>query len=207
MRGIFAAAAIACMATASQAATIVNGSFENGAFSGAGFDTLGAGNTSITGWTIGGAGVDWIGSHWTAADGNRSLDLSALSGGIVSQVVATEAGQRYKVSFGMAGNPDGTPTDKVINVSVDGDQGAGFNFSTVGKSRSNMGWVNYDYYFTAGTASSTLSFFSPINTPSGPALDNVSISAVPEASTWALLIVGFGMVGVTARRRRTSVAA
>jgi hypothetical protein len=31
-------------------------------------------------------------------------------------------------------------------------------------------------------------------------------SAVPEASTWALLIVGFGMVGVAARRRTAAAA-
>jgi hypothetical protein len=32
-------------------------------------------------------------------------------------------------------------------------------------------------------------------------------SAVPEAATWALLLVGFGMVGVAARRRSAAVAA
>jgi len=31
--------------------------------------------------------------------------------------------------------------------------------------------------------------------------------AVPEPSSWAMLIVGFGMVGVVARRRKTAVAA
>ena len=37
---------------------------------------------------------------------------------------------------------------------------------------------------------------------------SVTISgAVPEAATWALMIVGFGMVGVTARRRAAAVAA
>ena len=32
-------------------------------------------------------------------------------------------------------------------------------------------------------------------------------NAIPEPGTWALLIVGFGMVGVTARRRKAAVAA
>lgn len=32
-------------------------------------------------------------------------------------------------------------------------------------------------------------------------------AAVPEPGTWAMLIVGFGMVGVAARRRKTAVAA
>jgi hypothetical protein len=33
-------------------------------------------------------------------------------------------------------------------------------------------------------------------------LDNVTIGAVPEPSTWAMLIGGFGLVGYTLRRRR-----
>ncbi|WP_159065871.1 PEPxxWA-CTERM sorting domain-containing protein, partial [Acinetobacter baumannii] len=38
-------------------------------------------------------------------------------------------------------------------------------------------------------------------------LDNV-VFAVPEASTWALMLVGFGMVGAATRyrRRKTNVA-
>ena len=36
---------------------------------------------------------------------------------------------------------------------------------------------------------------------------NASTGAVPEPSTWALLIGGFGLTGVALRRRRTAVAA
>jgi hypothetical protein len=43
----------------------------------------------------------------------------------------------------------------------------------------------------------------------GGYLDDISITmaAVPELATWAMLIIGFGMVGVAARRRRGAVAA
>ena len=37
-------------------------------------------------------------------------------------------------------------------------------------------------------------------------IDNVSATAVPEPAAWALLLVGFGMVGVSARRRSKAVA-
>ena len=206
MRNIIAVAALAIMASASQAATIVNGSFEQGSFSTAGFDTLAAGDANITGWTIGGAGVDWIGSHWQASDGNRSIDLSALSAGSLSQSLTTVIGKTYNVKFDLAGNPDDGPFLKQVVVSINDAAAATFDFTTGATSRANMGWVGNSYRFTATSATSTLKFTSLAQTPSGPALDNVSITAVPEASTWVMLIAGFGLVGVSARRRRHSFA-
>lgn len=38
-------------------------------------------------------------------------------------------------------------------------------------------------------------------------IDNVSATAVPEPGVWALLLVGFGMVGLSARRRSSAVPA
>lgn len=38
-------------------------------------------------------------------------------------------------------------------------------------------------------------------------LDNVSIAAVPEPTTWAMMILGFGSAGAILRRRRTATAA
>lgn len=47
-------------------------------------------------------------------------------------------------------------------------------------------------FITSITLSSTQNSFE---------VDNLSISAVPEASTWAMMIVGFGLVGSAMRRR------
>lgn len=38
-------------------------------------------------------------------------------------------------------------------------------------------------------------------------LSNIAFNAVPEPATWGLMIAGFGLVGVAARRRRSVVAA
>ena len=45
------------------------------------------------------------------------------------------------------------------------------------------------------------------NEGGGFQLDNINVAAaVPEASTWAMLIAGFGLVGATMRRRRLVAA-
>ena len=52
-----------------------------------------------------------------------------------------------------------------------------------------------------------MGFASGDTNASGPALDNVSISAVPETATWAMMILGFGVVGGAVRRRRSTALA
>ncbi|MBN8808643.1 MAG: PEPxxWA-CTERM sorting domain-containing protein [Sphingomonas sp.] len=60
--------------------------------------------------------------------------------------------------------------------------------------------------FVAGGTSQTLSFLSngtPNGLPPVALLDNVSLTAaVPEPASWALMIVGFGAMGYSLRRRR-----
>lgn len=38
-------------------------------------------------------------------------------------------------------------------------------------------------------------------------IDNLSVTAVPEPASWALMLVGFAMVGASVRRRSTNVVA
>jgi PEP-CTERM motif len=73
------------------------------------------------------------------------------------------------------------------------------------------GWTPEIFDFTASAASETLSFLavgSPAaNLPPFALLDGVSLTAVPEPSTWAMMLVGFSGLGYAAyRRRRTPVA-
>jgi hypothetical protein len=51
--------------------------------------------------------------------------------------------------------------------------------------------------------------FSAIGTSDGVGgyLDSIKVASVPEASTWAMMVIGFGMVGFAARRRSGAVAA
>lgn len=206
--GMASALAALALAGSAHAVTITNGSFEAGLLAPIGnFATLSAGDsTSITGWTVEDGGVDLIESYWNAADGRRSLDLSALSAGGVSQfLTGLTIGQHYRVTFSYAGNPDGGNGLKVGTTSVSGSQSSVFSFVQSG-TRANMNWTAGAYDFTADASSMNLKFASNENNPFGPALDNVGIAAVPEPATWALMIIGFSSAGAMLRRRQGRLA-
>lgn len=181
-----------------QAALFTNGSFESASFNPGGFTTLGAGNTSITGWTVGPGTVDYIGTYWTAAQGIRSIDLAGGSLGRISQTFDTIAGMIYDVTFAMAANPDHPARPRTLTVAA-GDESATYNFNTAGTTTANMGWLDYAFQFTADGSSTTLSFTS-LNQACcwGPALDNVRVS-VPEPAS--VLLVGLSLLGLGLTRR------
>ena len=75
------------------------------------------------------------------------------------------------------------------------------------------GWFHASYDFVANNATETLSFLAYGNLPVPPfaLLDGVtftpdSVGNVPEPASWAMMLVGFGLLGAAARRRRSSVA-
>ncbi len=207
-----AALAAFSLPSAAQAASLVNGSFEDGFGQPAagGFVSLPSGSTAITGWTVGDNGIDWIDDgYWEASDGQRSLDLSRIAAGSIAQTFATIVGAIYTVTFDLAGNPDGPNETKVQVTSVNGPPFQQLFFFDVGpgNTRQNMGWETKSFTFTANSNQSTLTFGSATDTPFGPAIDNVSVQAVPEPGTWLMMIVGFGLLGGMLRgRRRAAVA-
>ena len=142
------------MGGAAQAAPFQNGSFETGPAAGS-FVNLPAGNTQITGWTVTGANIDYIGTYWTAADGSRSLDLSGGSAGGVQQAFDTQAGHVYRVSFSLAGNPVGPPAIKTVQVQATGGASTNYTFDVTGHSQASMGWTTQIYTFTATGSTST----------------------------------------------------
>jgi hypothetical protein len=170
-----------------------------------------------------------------AGAAGRCLDLvgSPNVGSITSTPINFNAGRLITVSFHLSGNPRaGTPAD-IFNFAlgftdpeniavftlISGFQGSygstGPGISTMGTYTEslvrNRPFVSYALSFVPTSAGSLLLTFGGAgpNDSAGPILDNVLVGSqvVPEPSTWLMLLAGFGMVGLAARRRRSSVAA
>lgn len=207
---IAAAAVLFASVGAAQAASLItNGSFETGTVSNP-FSTLSAGSGDLSDWSIDSGSIDYIGNYWQPQDGSRSLDMSGLGAGAISQSFATAAGQQYEVSFYIAANPDGPPPVKYLESYVTGGSGTivsvAVPFPQVASTKTNMNWVPVVYSFFADSATTTLHFLSLVSTPYGPALDNVSVSAVPLPAALPLLASGLLGLGLISRRRRRSAA-
>jgi choice-of-anchor C domain-containing protein len=157
-----------------------NGSFETGTFDAQAFDTLSAGSTAITDWTVDSGTIDWIGTYWTASNGSRSIDLNGFDAGTISQTLATTIGNTYVVTFDLSGNPVNLPTTKTLNVVATGGPTVGYTYDTLaqGNTQTDMKWVPQTYSFFATSSSTVLSFASTTAGAFGPALDNVAVTEV-----------------------------
>lgn len=200
---------LAAFSSTGRAAVIVDGNF-----SGAGgpYQTVGTGLTfgANNAWTVVSGTVDWIGNYWTPpSPGGGSVDLDGNSVGAISQTLFGLAAGTYKISFALSGNPDGPPPTKALEVSVTGSAAQDYNYPVVGD-KVNMNYAFQSYIFTWGGGNATLTFASltgPSDNPYyGPVIGDVSISAVPEPSTWAMMILGFLGVGFVAYRRKSGAA-
>ncbi|HZU35819.1 MAG TPA: choice-of-anchor C family protein, partial [Gemmataceae bacterium] len=163
---------------------LVNGSFEEGPQIPKGRDafiTLEKGSTALTGWVVSQGNINVVErSFWEAANGKRSLDLNGSMRGGVSQTFKTKKGQRYRLTFVLAGsNPGAAPQEKRLQISV-GGKATEFTFDTTGKTTSDMGWVRKVWEFKAEADTTTLDFLSLTEGADGPALDDVAVVAIRE---------------------------
>jgi choice-of-anchor C domain-containing protein len=190
------------------AVSFVNGSFELGNFTGAPSDELTAPNTDITGWQVGPLGVDWVASLWNASRGVRSVELASTDRGqIFQRLTGLTVGRTYRVGFDLAGNPLGGPATYGLATTTSGAQVTNLTVDvTAANSPTNMGWTRQFVTFVAVASNQNFSFLGRSDGPYGAVIDNVKINAVPEPKGWALLILGFGLVGLVARHRRRPLA-
>ena len=117
-------------------------------------------------------------------------------GDVLSQSFATAIGQQYLVSFDLSTWWENDNT-KVSTLLVSAGP-ATTSFTATGTA-----YTQKTLTFAAVSTSTTLSFKNdgPTNT-SYPQIDNVSVTAVPEPGTYAMMLAGLTAVGWVVRRRR-----
>jgi len=152
-------------------------------------------------WTVSSGSVDLIGEtpSGTSFDffpgngGYVDLDGSTSQAGTLSTLASFAAGT-YTLSFDLGGNARGDG-DKTTVVTL-GD------FSQSITLPSDSALQTYSYKFTTTGGNLSFADLAGGNQNIGNILDNVSLSAVPEPATWAVMLVGFGGIGAAIRRRR-----
>lgn len=209
---VFVFAALLGAVVSGSAQVIVNPSFESPGISNFVY------TTSVTGWTfgpfvsgVGGTGLTTNGSSFGtqdiggASDPGGGTQAALIQGaGTISQVIDFSPGGTFTLSFfaeGRGSAAGGVPLSIKIDSTVLTFGGSLTASPASGSVFNNI--VSDPFSVSAGFH--TLSFTGTVNLNTADVttfVDQVSVTAVPEASTLALL--GAGLVGLAFVRRRRS---
>lgn len=204
-----------CFHGSALAATIVqDGDFTNPAVSSTGYETFYASPTagqagpSMGAWTVDSGSVDLVGNQVWQTPSGQTVDMDGFSPGSISQNLNIGPG-RYQLTFDLAGNPQFQNGVKTLLVSAGSVSNQTYTFDTTNTSNSNMGFVGETLNFNAG-GPTTLTFASgdASGSENGPVIADVAVTylgaAVPEPSTWAVMVLGVFGVGTMLRLARKS---
>jgi hypothetical protein len=194
-------ASIALSVTSVQANLITNGSFEELP---GGYDLPNGTWTTyaaIPGWTASNGSIEVRNNvEGVAQDGDNFIELDSYgNSNMYSQIVATEVGAEYTISYFFAPRPGVAATSNGIqlyfnDVLID---------EITGYSSSNNAWEQRTVT-VKGTGSDVISFGAVgLSDTYGGSIDNVSMvgtTSVPEPAT--LLLLGLGLIGIAGANRK-----
>jgi Protein of unknown function (DUF642) len=224
------AGALALIATEAGAVSLVtNGDFDNiGALwtdnTGLGSnDFQTPGGVTIPGWSnvSGFANEFWVTapnsySGLTASPGNGSSYFVDLTGqannlpfGGLEQTISTTAGVEYTLTFALGSATTwnlGTLAGSALTASATGTSLLASQLFAASTPTTANQWQTETLSFTADSASTTIEFLGDSANVNSKyiGLDDVSVSpvsaAVPEVSTWAMMLAGFASLGFVGYR-------
>jgi hypothetical protein len=152
-------------------------------------------------------------NNWNGLAARGTGNILAIDGDFGTQtqvsqtVTGLTVGKTYALNFDYAfaqqyGYNGATIQHLTAEMGSDSWTSSDFNVANHGFS----GWHGESFRFTADSASEVLSFLAYGNVPVPPfsLVSNVSIAAVPEPATWALMLIGLGSLGSFAHVRRRS---
>jgi len=177
---------------------VTNGSFEDQALPAGSWDVY----NTLTGWaTVSGSGIELRnGVAGNAFDGNNYVELDSYDNSAMSQTVTTDFGALYSLSFAYSAREGVAAESNPISVFWNGALLGTAMLDGIGQT----GNVWQQYSFTVqGTGRDTLMFAAGgTNDSVGGSLDAVSITAVPEPSTYLMMFGGLVLIGFSLSSRR-----
>ncbi|MEP7100303.1 MAG: PEP-CTERM sorting domain-containing protein [Burkholderiales bacterium] len=201
-KNLVAAAALLAALGSAHAATnlVVDGSFEDQAQATGSWNVYG----TLPGWTtVSGSGIELRNQvAGSAFDGKNFVELDSYNNSAMAQTLTTTAGTFYTLSFEYSAREGVAAASNAIGVYWNGGLLGTAMLDGIGQS----GNVWHQYSFTvqgSGNGNDTLTFAAAgTNDALGGSLDAVSITAVPEPSTYAMMFGGLLLIGLSLSRRR-----
>ena len=204
LAGAAAAAALLSANAASAATVVLFSDFENDGTISQGFGTWGV-YAAADGWTtLAGPGIEIqnnaAGAPQSPDGGTNFVELDSHSNSSMFYTLGSSGS--FDLSFLYSPRPNVVSTSNVIDVYLD----AALLGTITAAGGGTTAWSTASTTFS-GTAGQKLIFAAAGGSDSlGGYVDNITLSAVPEPATWAMMIAGFGLAGSALRRRRMGAA-
>lgn len=197
---------------AATAAPFQNGSFETPGVGPGGFLDITTLAQAPTGWvpggTLGGAALFYEGNGAFGTPSQDGLNMigfggNGTTGATLSQIFDTVAAASYTVSFFITAQQVGSGPQSYTAQALNGATSLGSESASIPQA---LNWVRHSFSFVAASGSTTLRFTDTSNGGAAFninwALDNVSVSVVPEPGAFGLMAAGLAALAFLRRAQR-----